>query len=272
MGKASFENLPDDILPIIFSYSDARTLCRLAQVNHTFYKLSQLDELWKLQFTHMAGEFWTKTLSQFSSHKWKDFYKLFNYRPRKNLIKVVFVGDRESSKTELLMSIVYGHYPSDYVPTVFDCSNVIVKIGKWEFTLGLWDTSGSEPYDKLRPLSYPGTNVFVLCFSVQHKLTFKNIKSRWMPEVRKFCNVPVVLCATQVEERENSKSVIKLEDGKAMAKEINAVVYVETSAKKMVGVNDILHSIVYAYISDIFQKDSIQPQMQNNQKKSCVVM
>src|SRR5690606_8737040 len=110
------------------------------------------------------------------------------------------------------------------------------------------------------------------CFSVQHKLTFKNIKSRWMPEVRKFCNVPVVLCATQVEERENSKSVIKLEDGKAMAKEINAVVYVETSAKKMVGVNDILHSIVYAYISDIFQKDSIQPQMQNNQKKSCVVM
>lgn len=100
----------------------------------------------------MAGEFWSSKLSN-SGHKWKDIFKLFMSTQQKTLIKSVFVGDRESSKTELLMSLVQGNYPVDYVPTVFDCSNVVIKIGRWEFIIALWDTSGSEPYDKLRPLS-----------------------------------------------------------------------------------------------------------------------
>lgn len=45
-------------------------------------------------------------------------------------------------------------------------------------SLGLWDTAGQEDYDRLRPLSYPQTDVFLICFSVVSPPSFDNVKSK----------------------------------------------------------------------------------------------
>jgi len=45
-------------------------------------------------------------------------------------------------------------------------------------TLGLWDTAGQEDYDHLRPLSYPQTNVFLICFSLVFPPSFENVKTK----------------------------------------------------------------------------------------------
>ena len=44
--------------------------------------------------------------------------------------------------------------------------------------LELWDTSGQEPYDRLRPMSYPQTDVFVLCFSLVNPDSFESISNK----------------------------------------------------------------------------------------------
>ena len=52
--------------------------------------------------------------------------------------------------------------------------------------LQLWDTVADEGYDRLRPLSYPGTDVFVLCFSLGDRSTLSNLTSRWSFELLHF--------------------------------------------------------------------------------------
>lgn len=55
-------------------------------------------------------------------------------------------------------------------------------IGDDPYTLGLFDTAGQEDYDRLRPLSYPQTDVFLVCFSVTSPASFENVKEKWFPE------------------------------------------------------------------------------------------
>ena len=43
----------------------------------------------------------------------------------------------------------------------------------------LWSfISGQEDYDRLRPLSYPQTDVFLVCFSVVSPSSFENVKEK----------------------------------------------------------------------------------------------
>ena len=59
---------------------------------------------------------------------------------------------------------------------VFDNYTATVMVGGEPYTLGLFDTAGQEEYDRLRPLSYPQTNVFLVCFSVALPSSFEHVK------------------------------------------------------------------------------------------------
>src|SRR6201992_2102470 len=61
-------------------------------------------------------------------------------------------------------------------------------------SLGLWDTAGQEDYDRLRPLSYPQTDVFLACFSIVRRSSFVNIEEKWVPELDNHCKgVPILI-------------------------------------------------------------------------------
>jgi len=44
--------------------------------------------------------------------------------------------------------------------------------------LSFWIFLGQEDYDRLRPLSYPQTDVFLVCFSVVSPSSFENVKEK----------------------------------------------------------------------------------------------
>ncbi len=77
----------------------------------------------------------------------------------------------------------------------FDNYTSTVVVDNITVSLGLWDTAGQEDYDRLRPLSYPQTNVFLVCYSVISPSTYTNINNKWIPEIKHHCpDTPIVLC------------------------------------------------------------------------------
>ncbi len=47
-----------------------------------------------------------------------------------------------------------------------------------QYMLGLFDTVGQNDDDRLRPLAYPQTDVFLVCFSVVSPTTFENVRRK----------------------------------------------------------------------------------------------
>jgi GTPase SAR1 family protein len=83
----------------------------------------------------------------------------------------------------MLISYTEGKFPKEYVPTVFDNYEATIIVEGKEVKFSLWDTAGQEGYARIRTLSYPKTDIFLLCFSVVNYPSFVNVKDRWYVEV-----------------------------------------------------------------------------------------
>jgi len=165
--------------------------------------------------------------------------------------KLVVVGDGGCGKTCLLIVYAENRFPEAYIPTVFE--NYVTRVvyeGK-DIELALWDTAGQEEYDRLRPLSYPESNVILIVFSIDFPTSLANVQDKWFPEVAHFCEgTPLILVATKTDLRRDDttkrmlsaqgQTTVSPDQGAAVAKEIGAK-YAECSAKTGSGVHEVFN-------------------------------
>lgn len=164
-------------------------------------------------------------------------------------------------KTCLLISYTTNRFPTDYVPTVFDNYSVSVMIGDQPTNVCIFDTAGQEDYDRLRPLSYPQTDIFLICFSVVSPDSFENVREKWIPEIRKDCpRAPFILVGTQSDLRGDRDRLASLErrglrpvsasDAERLVREDkNAVCYRECSAKTGKNVKDVFDEALLTVVA-----------------------
>ncbi|XP_038066874.1 ras-like GTP-binding protein RHO [Patiria miniata] len=171
--------------------------------------------------------------------------------------KLVIVGDGACGKTCLLIVFSKDQFPEVYVPTVFENYVADIEVDNKCVELALWDTAGQEDYDRLRPLSYPDTDVILMCFSIDNPDSLENIPEKWTPEVKHFCpNVPVILVgnkkdlrndeATRRELQKMKQEPVKFDEGRAMSEKIGAFGYLECSAKSNEGVREVFETATRA--------------------------
>jgi len=171
-------------------------------------------------------------------------------------VKCVVVVDGAVGKTSMLISYTTKDFPKEYIPTVFDNYETNVQLDGKQIYLGLWDTAGQEGYDRLRPLSYPQTDVFLICFSITSPNSFTNIEQKWKPELAHHApSAPFLIVGTKSDLREDEAQVASLkEKGKYKtfeefadaAKAMGAEKYLECSALKQTGLQQVFDESIRA--------------------------
>ena len=202
-------------------------------------------------------------------------------------IKCVVVGDGAVGKAKLLTTYTNNNYIEELITTVFVGPDVTLMICGEPYRLFLCDTSGLEdyPYEWLRPLSYPQTDVFIMCFSIVDPVSFENAREKvtmtrytytctspsllplslyptqWYPEVTHHCpKTPIVLVGTHLELREDEETLERLKrqhktpisyrQGLRLQKKMGAVKYVECSIRNLENVKNVFNEAILAGVTD----------------------
>ena len=186
--------------------------------------------------------------------------------------KLVVVGDYACGKTCLLVVFCKDEFPEVYIPTVFEDYFIDIEVDRRHVELVLWDTGGQVEYTGLRHLSYPDTNVILMCHSIDSPDLFKDIASKWVPEVKYFCpNVPIILVGNKKDLRHDkttkdglrqlNQKLVNHEEGRMMAETIRAFAHLECSAKSREGVREVFETAAKAAL-----------QAKRKKKKVCVLV
>ena len=170
-------------------------------------------------------------------------------------VKCVVVGDGAVGKNCMLISYTTNTFQCYY--EIWKDYSANVQVGGRTIHLGLVKTPGQEDYDRMRPLAYPQTDVFLVCFSLINPASFGNVSAKWIPEVRHHCpNVPIILVGTKLDLREDTVTIEKLREkrlapitypqGSSLAKDIGAVKYLECSALTQKGLKQVFDEAIRA--------------------------
>ena len=165
--------------------------------------------------------------------------------PQPLRLKTVAVGQGAAGKTCMFIRYATGQFPEQYVPTVFENYVAEAELDGRAVELALWDTGGGEDYWRLRPLSYPDTDFFLLLFDITSIGQFEDIYSYWWEELNHHCpNVPIILVGSKIDLRVEGITTITTVQGKAMAKKIGAAKYMEISSLKNWGVTELFQEAI----------------------------
>jgi Ras-related C3 botulinum toxin substrate 1 len=108
----------------------------------------------------------------------------------------------------------------------FDNFSSKVEIDGRSVSLGLYDTAGQEDYDRLRQLSYPDTNVFLICFSIVSPISYENAKNKWYEEIKSYCpKAIVIVIGTQMDLRNDKETIERLKKSKMSPITVEKVIF-----------------------------------------------
>ena len=168
------------------------------------------------------------------------------------ILKLVVLGDAAVGKTSLINQYIEHSFKEDYKPTLG--VNIVTKDvslknkSNAKARLVLWDLAAQEKYDLSRQLFFQGCTGALFVYDMTRPTTKNNIRVKWYEDLLKFAGTKAAkegmyLLLGNKSDLKDSRRVTK-EEGQELCKELNAIEFIETSAKYGDNVEKAFHKLV----------------------------
>jgi len=166
-------------------------------------------------------------------------------RPANNKIlqfKLVLLGEAAVGKSSLVLRFVKGHF-QDYQESTIGAAFLTQTVCLEDITVKfeIWDTAGQERYHSLAPMYYRGAQAAIVVYDITSPDTFKRAQA-WVKELRQQANQNIVIALAGNKADLAQQRIVETEEAEAYAKE-NGLLFMETSAKTALNVNDLFLQI-----------------------------
>jgi len=156
--------------------------------------------------------------------------------------KLVLLGESAVGKSSLVLRFVKGQfheYQESTIGAAFLTQTVCLDDTTVKFEI--WDTAGQERYHSLAPMYYRGAQAAIVVYDITNQDTFSRAKT-WVKELQRQASPNIVIALAGNKADLAAKRAVEHEEAQAYADE-NGLLFMETSAKTAMNVNDIFLAI-----------------------------
>ena len=141
-------------------------------------------------------------------------------------LKVIFVGDLATGKTEIILRILGNPFEENLDTTMgADFMIKYIKFKGQNIKIQLWDTNGSERMKGLMASYIKNSSIVFVVYAVSYRETFDNVP-KWISFLKSIGNKVIVLCGNKID----LKREVETKEGEQLAKN-EGILFFECSAK-----------------------------------------
>ena len=162
------------------------------------------------------------------------------------LVKVKTVGDSNVGKSSIVVRFVDDTFSGQMAPTIgVEYKSKIFEVYGNRVKATIWDTAGAERYRTITSNYYRGSHAIIFVYDVTERTSFENIEKFWLKEVKEYFpntqEIIMLLVGNKIDNIYNRK--VTEEEGEELARK-HGMMFIETSAKEKIGVNEAFEEVV----------------------------
>jgi small GTP-binding protein len=156
--------------------------------------------------------------------------------------KLVLLGESAVGKSSLVLRFVRGQF-FEYQESTIGAAFLTqtVPLGDSIVKFEIWDTAGQERYKSLAPMYYRGAAAAIVVYDITNYDSFLRAK-QWVKELQRQGNTNIVIALAGNKADLADKRKVDPSEAQLYAEE-NGILFMETSAKSALNVNEVFVAI-----------------------------